>query len=172
MEKELTNNIQNSKLVQVNLDDYYPQGERILFDIKPHLHNELVLFEKDFRKFVKENNWQIYENKYVGIICSNDAIVPMWAYMLIAANISPFAKKVIFGDKQDVEKAIFTEIIAQLDFTQYQDKNVIVKGCGKYPIPTAVFVHFFIKLQTYANKVMFGEACSAVPLFRKQKNCN
>jgi len=167
VEKEITNNIKNSKLIQVNLDDYYPEGDRVLFDLKPCLHNELVLFEKDFRKFVKDNDWQVYQNKYVGIICSNDAIVPMWAYMLIASKISIFAKKVVFGGKNELEKAIFNEILSNIDFTKYQNKNVIIKGCGKYPIPPSVFVDFFVKLQAYANKIMFGEACSSVPLFKK-----
>jgi len=169
MENKITNRVENSNLVQVNLDDYYPKGERIIFDLKVCLKEELILIEKDFRSFVKENDWTGYQDKYVGIICSADAIVPLWAFMLVASKIEPFAKKVVVGDKAELEKAIFNEVFSNLDFTQFEDKSVIVKGCGKHPIPEAVFVDFTIQLQSYAKNILFGEACSAVPLFKKPK---
>lgn len=166
---EIINRIENSNLIQVSLDDYYPEGERILYDIKDNLHEGLVLVEKDFRTFVSQYDWSKYQDKYVGIICSADAIVPLWAFMLLASKIEPFAKKVVMGDKTQLEKEIFNSIISTLDFTQFQDKSVIVKGCGKYPIPEAAFVDFTIKLQRFAKNIMFGEACSSVPLFKRKK---
>ena len=169
MENEITNRVEKSGLIQVNLDEYYPTEERVIFDLKGCLKEELILIEKDFRIFVSENNWAGYQDKYVGIVCSADAIVPLWAFMLVASNLKPFAKKVVFGNKEDLEKAIFNDVLSELDYTQFQDKNVIVKGCGKHPIPESVFVDFSVKLQSYAKNIMFGEACSAVPLYKKKK---
>lgn len=166
---EIVNRLENSNLIQVNLDEYYPEGERIIFDLKNCLKEELILIEKEFRVFVKENDWTIYQDKYVGVICSADAIVPLWAYMLIASQLKPFAKKVVMGGENELEKAIFNAILLAIDFTQFQDKNVIVKGCGKHPIPESVFVDFSVKLQGFAKNIMFGEACSAVPLYKKPK---
>jgi len=167
MENGITNRVEKSSLIQVNLDEYYPNGERTLFDLKDCLKDGLVLIEKDFRAFVKDNDWAVYQDQYVGIICSVDAIVPLWAFMLVASKIEPFAKKVIFGNLENLEKAIFNGVLSELDYTQFKDKNVIVKGCGKHPIPESVFVDFSIKLQSFAKNIMFGEACSAVPLFKK-----
>lgn len=169
MGEEIINRVENSALVQVSLDDFYPLGDRVLFDLKNNLHEEIALIEKDLRSFVKENDWSVYQDQYVGIICSADAIVPLWAFMLIASKIEPYAKKVVMGDQTELEKVIFNDVIANIDFDQYKGKSVIVKGCGKYPIPESAFVDFTIQLQTYAKNIMFGEACSAVPLFKKTK---
>ena len=165
----ITNRVEKSSLIQVDLDEYYVKEERVFFDLKICLKDELALIEKDFRAFVSQNDWSAYQDKYVGIICSADAIVPLWAFMLIATNINPFAKKVVMGNKIALEKAIFSEILTELDFSQFDNKNVIVKGCGKYPIPESVFVDFSVKLQAHAKNIMFGEACSSVPLYKKGK---
>ncbi|MGB0881713.1 MAG: DUF2480 family protein [Vicingaceae bacterium] len=169
MADEIINRVENSSLVQVSLDEFYPEGERVLFDIKDFLKDEIALIEKDFRAKLKETNWTDYTGKYVGIICSVDAIVPLWAFMLVATYLKPEAKKVIFGNKEALEKAIFQDVFLELDFEQYKDATMIVKGCGKYPIPESVVVDFSIILQDYAKSIMFGEACSAVPLFKKKK---
>ena len=165
---EIVNRVENSNLIQVSLDDYYPEGDRVVYDMKDNLHEELVLVEKDFRAFVQQHDWSKYQDKYVGIICSTDAIVPLWAFMLLASKIEPFAKKVVMGDKIQLEKEIFNSIISTLDFTKFQDKSVIVKGCGKYPIPEAAFIDFTVKLQGFAKNILFGEACSSVPLFKRK----
>jgi len=167
--EQIINRVENSGLIQVDLDPYYPKGERVLFDIKDLLVDKLILVEKPFRKAVNSMDWTVYQSKYVGIICSADAIVPLWAFMLIASKLQPFVSKVIFGDKQALEKVIFMEVLETIDYSLFQDKNVIVKGCGKHPIPESVFVDFTIKLQAYAKNIMFGEACSAVPLYKKGK---
>lgn len=169
MEDEIVNRIEKSGLEQVNLDDYYPIEERITFDLKNVLRDEIILVENELRSFVKENDWTIYQDKYVNVICSADAIVPLWAFMLVTSHLKPYAKKVVMGNNQDLEKAIFNDILGELDFDQFADKNVIVKGCGKYPIPESVFVDFTYRLQSVAKNIMFGEACSAVPLFKKRK---
>jgi hypothetical protein len=168
MEDEIINRVEKSAIEQVNLDDFYPKGERTTFDLKAVLVNEFVLIEKDFRAFVKENDWTTYQNKYVNVICSADAIVPLWAFMLVVSSIKPHAKKVVMGSSQDLEKAIFNDIFDELDFTEFANKSVIVKGCGHHPIPESVFVDFTNRLQDVAKNIMFGEACSAVPLFKKK----
>ncbi|MDG1477610.1 MAG: DUF2480 family protein [Vicingaceae bacterium] len=169
MSDEITNRVENSSLVQVSLDEFYPQGERVLFDIKDFLRDEIALIEKEFRAAIKETNWADFDGKYVGVVCSVDAIVPLWAFMLIASQLEPFAKKVVFGNKEDLEKAVFSDVLSELDFSVYKDATMIVKGCGKYPIPEAVVVDFAVKLQKVAKSIMFGEACSAVPLFKRKK---
>lgn len=168
MDREIVNRVENSSLLQINLDEFYPKGERLVFDIKPCLHEGFVLMEKPFREFLKNYDWNTYQDKYVAIICSSDAIVPLWAYMLVSSHINPFVKKSVFGDLKDLEKAIFNDFLNQHDFSIYQDKNVIVKGCGKFPIPESVFVDFTNRLQNYAKSIMFGEACSAVPLYKRK----
>ena len=169
MAEEIVNRIDNSSIVQVSLDEFYPEGERVLFDIKGFLRDEIALIEKEFRAGVKETNWAEYKGKYVGIICSVDAIVPLWAFLLIATQLQPFAQKVVFGNKEDLEKAIFSDLLTDLDYSRFKDRPVIVKGCGKYPIPDSVVVDFAVKLQAYAKNIMFGEACSAVPLYKRPK---
>lgn len=165
---EIINRVENSALKQVSLDEFYPSGERVLFDVKDFLKDELALIEKDFRLNLKEYDWSIFEGKYVGIICSADAIVPLWAFMLVATYLKPIAKKVVFGNKEALEKAIFKDVFLELDFEKYKDAAVILKGCGKYPIPESVVVDFSIILQEYAKSIMFGEACSAVPLYKRK----
>jgi len=167
MADEIVNKVEKSGLEQINLDEYYPNGDRVTFDLKNVLKDEMILVEKDLRNFVKEQDWGVYKDKYVNVICSADAIVPLWAFMLIVSNLKPYAKKVVMGSKQDLEKAIFNDIFDKLDFDEFANKNVIVKGCGKFPIPESVFVDFTYRLQNVAKKIMFGEACSAVPLYKK-----
>lgn len=167
MENKILNRVENSGLIQVSLDDFYPKGERVVFDIKKLLHEGFVLIEKDLRAFVKQNNWSEFQDKYVAITCSADAIVPLWAFMLIAAYLKPFAKKVVLGNKFDLEKSIFEDVLNVHDFSIYLNKSVIVKGCGKFPVPDAVVVDFAYRLQSVAKSIMFGEACSAVPLYKR-----
>ncbi len=169
MSDEIKNRVESSALIQVSLDEFYPEGERVLFDIKGLLKEEIILVEKEFRAALKATDWNVFEGKYVGIICSVDAIVPLWAFMLIASYLKPFSKKVVFGNKEDLEKAIFKDVLSEIDFDRYKDAAVIVKGCGKYPIPEAVVVDFAMELQAHAKSIMFGEACSAVPLYKRAK---
>ncbi|MCB0402774.1 MAG: DUF2480 family protein [Flavobacteriales bacterium] len=167
MEDGIVNRVEQSGLVQINLDEFYPSGERISFDLKDGLHEGLILIEKEFRDFVHQTDWSDYEGKYVHVFCSQDAIIPLWAFMLLTSHLKPVAKKVVMGTRADLETAIFNDIFDAHDFSQYDNKNVIVKGCGKHPIPEPVFVEFTNRLQDHAKKIMFGEACSAVPLFKR-----
>ena len=143
-------------------------GERVLFDIKPHLFQQLILKEKDFREFVKTHDWSIYQGKFVGIICSADAIVPTWAYMLITLALEPFASKIFFGDLNDIENLLFAEKISAINPALYKDARVVIKGCGEKPIPTNAYVQLSLLLKPFAKSIMYGEPCSTVPLYKSK----
>lgn len=169
MENEIINKVANSGLVTIDLEEYYPKGERLLFDIKPLLFHELMLKEKDFREFIKQNNWNIYKDHFVAITCSNDAIVPTWAFMLIALELQGIAKKVIFGDLEKLETILFEDSLNKIDYTTYQDKRVVIKGCGNLPITKHAYIKLISELKPFAKSIMYGEPCSTVPLFKAKK---
>lgn len=168
MEKEIVNRVEKSSLVQINLDDFYPQEARVVVDITIFLTDGLVLREKHFREAVTQFDWSIYTDKYVAILLNTEAIVPLWGYMLIASKINPYAKKVVLGNLETLEIAIFTTLFQQHDFSQYRNKSVIIKGCGKHAIPEVVFIDFMLKVQQEAKSILFGEACSSVPIFKNK----
>lgn len=168
MEKEIINRVEKSNIIQINLDDFYPSNERISIDITEFLVEGLVLREKPFRETVAQKDWSVYQDKFVAILSKDDAIVPLWAYMLIASKIAPFAKQVVLGDLKTLEIAIFNSIFQRHNFSQYQNKNVIIKGCGKYAIPETVFIDFLLRAQQVAKNILFGEACSSVPIFKNK----
>lgn len=167
MAREIINRVANSKLEVIDLEDFYPIGNRILFDIKDWLLEGLVLREKDFRLFVSEHDWSQYKNCYVALHCSTDAIVPDWAYMLIAIQLQEYSKLTIIGSIEHLESTIYTTIISELDLSIYKDLPVIIKGCSHKPVPTNALVLLSQKLKPIAKSIMFGEACSSVPLFKK-----
>lgn len=166
---EIVNKVANSKLINIDLEDYYPKGERILFDIKKWLFHELILKEKDFRDFVNTYDWSSLTNCYVALTCSADAIIPSWAYLLISTKATPFAKKVIVGDLELLETSIYQNIIENLDLEHTKNKPVIIKGCANKPIPASAYIQLIEKIQPIANSIMYGEACSTVPLYKKPK---
>ena len=166
---EITNKVEKSSLVQIDLASFYPQGKRSTFDLKPWLFQDLILKENDFRESIKNHDWSQYQDQYVSIICSSDAIVPSWAFLMIALSLQPFAKKSVYGNQEVLETVIFEDIFANHDFSQYQDAKVIIKGCGHLPIPQQAYISYISKLKPYANSIMFGEPCSSVPLFKKPK---
>ncbi|WP_420571526.1 DUF2480 family protein [Kordia sp.] len=169
MADEIINRVAQSKLVTFDLEDYYPSGERVLFDISDWLMEGLILREKDFRKHVAEYDWSQHQGQYVALCCTTDAIIPAWAYMLISANITPFVEKVIIGTLENLESFIYQDIINNLDVSEYQDKPVIIKGCANKPIPDNAYAMMTTKLHNVARSVMYGEACSSVPLYKKKK---
>lgn len=168
MSEEITNRVANSKLITFNLEDFYPKGERVSFDISHWLQEGIVLREKEFRKKAKEHDWNQYQDKYVVLFCSTDAIVPGWAYLLVSLHLTPFAKKVTVGSLEELESILFTELLQNIDFSEYQNKPVIIKGCAHKPIPQNAYVLLAQKLQPVAKSIMYGEACSSVPLFKKK----
>ena len=167
MENEIINKVANSGLITIDLEELYPQGERVLFDIKEVLFQGLILREKDFREFVKNKNWSEYKDKYLAIICSADAIVPTWAYMLLATHLQPFAKKIVFGNLETLETILYTELLSKTDLSQYKDARIIIKGCGKLPVPKAAYVEITRLLLPLAKSIMYGEPCSTVPIYKK-----
>lgn len=167
--EEIVNRVANSKLVTFDLEEHYQQGERHVLDIKDWLFEGLVLREKEFRKHADEHQWEQYKDVYVALYCSTDAIVPAWAYMLLTSKLMPYAKKVVTGNLEQLETVLYTEIINNLDFSQYQDMPVIIKGCSHKPVPKNAYLLLLQKLQPVAKSIMYGEACSSVPIFKKKK---
>lgn len=167
MAEEIINRVANSKLVTINLEEFYPQGERVLFDIKDWLLEGFVLREKDFREAAKNHDWLQYEGKFVALTCSSDAIIPGWAYMLLSTYLAPVAKKVVVGDLEMLETVLYTGILNDLDVSEYEDLPVIIKGCSRRPVPQNAYLQLINKLQPVAKSIMYGEACSSVPLFKK-----
>lgn len=169
MAEEIINRIANSKLKTFDLEELYPKGERVLFDIKDWLFQELILKERDFRVFVKNHDWSQYKNAFVAITCSADAIIPSWAYMLVASEATVFANKVVIGNLETLETAIYQELLSFLDYSEFVDAPVIIKGCTDKPIPNSAYAFLIEKLQPIAKSIMFGEACSTVPLYKSRK---
>ena len=169
MAEEIINRVANSKLKVIDLEDYYPNGQRVLFDIKDWLLEGLVLREKEFRAHVAEHDWSQYNNCYVALHCSTDAIVPDWAYMLISLELQNYSKLTVIGTLEDLESLIYSSIIAELDLGVYQDMPVIIKGCSNKPVPANALVLLSQKLKPIAKSIMFGEACSSLPLFKRKK---
>lgn len=168
IQENIVNKVAQSGLITIDLAKYAPNREIVIYDIKDNLFHGLILKEKDFREFIKGHDWSQYQDKHVGIICSSDAIVPTWAYMLLASKMEPYATSVHFGTKEEVERDIFNEALDTVDYTAYQDQRVVVKGCGDIPIPEAAFVKFTVELSKVAKSIMYGEPCSTVPVFKRK----
>tara|TARA_B100001057_G_C22579452_1_gene844433 strand:- start:83 stop:592 length:510 start_codon:yes stop_codon:yes gene_type:complete len=169
MSEKIINRIAKSKLVNIDLEAFYPDGNRVLFDIRDWLFEGIVLKEKEFRNYVANHDWSLYENCYVALTCSEEAIIPSWAYLLISSELSPFAKKIVVGNLELLETLIFSEIIQNLTIEDFRDKPVIIKGCGDKPVPNSAFSMLIQKLLPVAKNIMYGEACSTVPLYKRKK---
>ena len=168
MAEEIINRVANSKLKVIDLEDYYPEGQRVLFDIKDWLLEGLVLREKEFRTYVTEFDWSKFKDCYVALYCSTDAIVPDWAYMLITIYLQPYAKLTVIGSLEQLESIVFSTIISELDISEFKDTPVIIKGCSHKPVPANALVLLSQKLKPVTKSIMFGEACSSVPLFKRK----
>jgi hypothetical protein len=169
MEEELIiNKVAKSGLVTLDLEDYYHPGERLVYDLKDNLFMGLILKEKDFREFLKTHDWSQYAGKNVAVVCSEDAIVPTWAYMLLTLHLQPHAHTVVFGDLAALNDKLYYEAIARINPEDYRGARVVIKGCSKYPVPTAAYVEISRLLQPVVQSLMFGEPCSTVPLYKKK----
>jgi len=169
MAEEIINRVAKSGIITLNLEDYYVEGERVAYDIKQNLWQEIALKEKDFREFIKMNDWSVYKDKLVAIHCSVDAIIPTWAYMLLSIAIQPFAKRVFFGSLETMNQVIYEEQLNAIDFSQYEDVRIVIKGCGDKAVPESAYVTLTNKLLPYAKTIMYGEPCSTVPLYKKPR---
>lgn len=166
MSDEIINKVANSGLITIDLEEFYPKGERVLFDIKPLLFHELILKEKDFRDFIKQHDWSSYQEKMVAITCTADAVVPTWAYMLVSIALEPYAKKIVFGNLETLEAILFSEVLKSIIYSDYQDKRVVIKGCSNLPVSTNAYVELVRGLKPFAKSIMYGEPCSTVPLYK------
>jgi hypothetical protein len=164
---EIVNRVANSALITIDLEDYYPKGTRVYFDIKEWLYEGLVLREKEFRSFVNTHDWSTYKDQFIALYCTSDAIIPGWAYMLIRLQLSGIAKQVVVGDLETLETTLYQTTIDNLDLRFCENKPVIIKGCSNKPVPQNAYLFLIDKLQPIAKSIMYGEACSSVPLFKK-----
>jgi hypothetical protein len=165
---EIINKVAGSGIVSIDLEEFFTPGERVIFDIKPHLFQELILKEKDFREFIKNNDWSVYKDKIIGIICTSDAIVPTWAYMLLSLALEPFAKRIFFGNLQEVENYLFAEKLSSIEPEKYKGARIVVKGCSDSHIPVNAYVQLTNLLKPFAKSIMYGEPCSTVPLYKSK----
>lgn len=169
MDKPLVNRVAASSLITINLEEFFPKGEVVIFDLKDYLYMELILKEKDFRTALKTHDWSQYEGKNLLINCSTDAIIPVWAYMLVGAHAEPFATQIFQGDVDTFYKVAFMAALEQIDASQYDQKRIVIKGCSNKPVPPAAYVELTRKLRPYAQSIMYGEPCSTVPIFKRPR---
>lgn len=166
---EIVNRVASSSLKVFDLEEYYVPGERVLLDIREQLFQGMILREKPFREFIRATDWSQYADKFVAITCSEDAIIPTWAYMLLTTALEPFARLVVFGRLEDLETKIFYDALSRVDWQQFRDAKVVIKGCSKVAVPTAAYVEATRLMKPFAASIMFGEPCSTVPVFKKAR---
>ena len=167
--EEIINKVANSSLEVFDLEDYYTSGIRTQIDISQWLHEGFILKEAAFRTALLNHDFSQYQDHFVSIDCSTDAILPAWATILVTVYVSPFAKKVVVGNFENLETTLYQENLSNLDYSIYKDKPIILKGCSKKPVPESAYIMAIQKLQPFARSIMYGEACSAVPLFKSKK---
>tara|TARA_R110000868_G_scaffold53163_3_gene167182 strand:- start:19758 stop:20264 length:507 start_codon:yes stop_codon:yes gene_type:complete len=167
--EEIINKVANSILEVFDLEDYYPKGIRTQIDISQWLLEGFLLKEKDFREHLKNQDWTQYQDQLVAINCSTDAIVPAWASILVSIQLAPYAKKIVNGNLEDLDVALYEELLPKIDYSFYNNKPVIIKGCSRKPVPMRAYIVAANFLQPVARSIMYGEACSAVPLFKAKK---
>ena len=168
IQENIINKVAQSGLVTLDPAQFYAPGERVVYDIKDNLFHGLMLREKDFREFIKTHDWAQYQDKNVAVTCTADAIVPAWAYMLLANRLAPYAREVVFGDAELLETVLFVKEVARLDVEQYRDQRIVIKGCGDIPVPVSAYVELTQKLTPVAKSLMFGEPCSTVPIYKRR----
>jgi hypothetical protein len=168
MSEEIINKVAESGLLNLDLADWYPKEEIAVFDLKPYLFMEAILKEKDFRAALQNIDWTSYRGKIVAVTCTADAIIPLWAYMLVAVYLEPVAASIVMGDKDEALRQVFLTRIAEIDAREYADKRVIVKGCGDLPIAGYAYMEIARRLRPVAKSIMYGEACSNVPVYKKK----
>lgn len=168
MSEAFVNKVAESGLISFDLEEYYPKGNIIVFDLKGYLFMELILKEKDFRAALQTTDWEQYKGANVAITCSADAIIPMWANMLVASYLQPYAAQVVFGDEKKLISTLLLKNLAAVKGEAYTDSRVVVKGCGDLDIPEAAYVEITNILRPYVKSIMYGEPCSTVPIFKKK----
>lgn len=166
--EEIVNKVAASGLETINLEDYFPQGENLVFDMKDHLFMGMILKEKDFRASLQGLDWEQYRDKNVAVHCSADAIIPAWAYMLVMTYLEPIAKFVVVGNEETLQTVLFMESLRALPVADFADKRVVIKGCGDLPIGANAYAEITRLLRPVVKSIMYGEPCSTVPVYKKK----
>jgi Protein of unknown function (DUF2480) len=169
MSELLVNKVSESGLVTLDLEEFFPRDTAEVFDMKDHLFMGLILKEKDFREAMKNLDLTPYTGKNVALTCSADAVIPMWAYMLVVSYLQPVAKEIVFGDRDHLTQSLLLKNISTINAEDYKDKRVVIKGCGEQPIPESAYVAVTTLLRPTAKSIMYGEPCSTVPIFKKKQ---
>lgn len=169
MTEPFVNKVTESGIITIDPANYIPTGETAVFDLKDHLFMGLILKEKDFREALKNMDWEQYRNKNVAVTCSADAIIPVWAYMLVASNLQPVAKEIVMGDEQELYRLLFLKNITAINVHDFEDKRVVIKGCGDTPIGDFVYLELTKLLRPVVKSIMYGEPCSTVPVYKKPR---
>lgn len=168
MAEPFVNKVAESGIITINLEDFYPkEAELAVFDMKDHLFMELILKEKDFREKLKGLDVEIYRDKTVVLTCSADAVIPVWAYMLVSSLLQPVAKDIIFGTAEEVKEKLLLQNIAAINGEKYNDERIVIKGCGELPIGEKAYIEVTKQLRPHVKSIMYGEPCSTVPVFKK-----
>ncbi len=170
MGEPIINKVAESGLVSIDLETWYPKGETAVFDMKDHLFMGLILKEKDFREALKNLDWSVFAGKNVALTCSADAIIPVWAYMLVAAYLQPIAKEIVMGDEKELHKTLFLKNLAAININEFTDKRIVIKGCGETPIADYVYMEITKLLRPVVKSIMYGEPCSTVPVYKKPQS--
>jgi hypothetical protein len=168
MSEPFVNKVAESGLVTLDLEKYYPKQPTAVFDLKDHLFMGMILKEKDFREALKNLDWSVYQNKAVAVTCSADAIIPVWAWMLVATQLEPLASTIVMGTEKELHKALYLENIAAINTSEFEDKRVVIKGCGETPIDDYVYMEITKRLRPVVKSIMYGEPCSTVPVYKKK----
>lgn len=164
----IVNKVAESSLITLDLETFYPKGVIKVFDLKNYLFRGLIIKEKEFREALKTTNWQEYENTNVAVTCSTDAIIPVWAYMLVATYLQPFANNIVLGDENKLIETILLNNVSAININDYKDKRVVIKGCGDVPIPASAYLKITAFLLPHVKSIMYGEPCSTVPVWKKK----
>lgn len=165
----IVNKVAESGIITLDLSSYLPAEESIaVFDIKPFLFREMILREKDYRAALQTFDWQQFANKHVAIICSVEAIIPVWAYMLAASYLQPFASSIHLGSVEDFKKQYIVSSLSKINCNDFEGKRVVIKGCGEIPVPDIAYVAITALLRPYVKSLMYGEPCSTVPIYKKK----
>jgi len=167
--EEIINRVASSPLITINLEEYLPKEIIMPLDIKDLLYEGMILREKDFRTYAKENEWSKYHDAYVALYCSTDAIIPKWAYMILVSKLLPHARSIYYGTPDELEKELTLQRIRNMDPENYRDKKIVIKGCGDKEISEAAFMQIVVHVQPLAASIMYGEPCSTVPVYKKPR---
>ena len=168
IQENIINKVALSGLITLNLEEYFHKGERLVYDIKDNLFHGLILKEKDFREFIKEHDWTQYAGKNIALICSADAVVPTWAYMLLANRMQPYANEIVFGNLEVLETVLYAKALTKIDINAFAGERVVVKGCADIPVPVSAYIAITALLTPVVKSIMYGEPCSTVPIFKRK----